>query len=1119
MDETVAVTSVPDSYPCPHCGAAATSATGCPACGRAPDADAIEVIRLNAELAGLGTRLQAARAEVTAVETQMRNVRARRDAAAYRVRAAVTAAAPKRPPMAGPPVDPGRLAPATESRLSTLTAQNVLFALGGLLLVVAAAVFTAVAWAQVGVAGRAAILAAATATVLAVPPFAARRGLVGAAETLAAVGLLMILMDGYAAWSVDLLGVTASRPEAYAAAVAAATSAIALGYGRLVGLPGPAIAALLIAQPVFPLVAAALEADAAGWSVALSAVAALNVAVLRHRRFVPAGAGLVAYGCGFVSVIVAALVAVVELAHAGSAGRAAAAGGALVLAAAVATGAAMLARHREAQLWTSGLLTVAAAVAAGGWALFLPGAGTWVLRLATIALVIAEAVAVARVRLPEPVGRGPWVGALAVITVPALGVVGSVVLAAGNSVTAARPVLDARLDATVAGPGWDVLLAVVAVLLSYVILLPSRFRTDLVLTGGAAVGLLAPAAFGLPWWSAAVFGMLVAAGAIAPAARARTDAGFGFRLGLIALVVTHALVTGLGAAGVAAGVCAVITLLGVGAALIVRRGPLGTVMMTAGLLAVAPAVWLGLLAADVSATVRVRAIFAVAVLLCGAAHGARRWLAGYAPEVTGVALLLAAGTPLWAIPGGDPAALYVAAALILVASLTTGSLARGPQPAIAVAVLVVGLLGWTGRELSAILVDPYAALASVWSGDVPATPAVSWATVAAMLMSAVAAGMLARPAAAPVVGLAVPLALAAAGAAWPSVPLSMVTVGLAGLVAATVARSTPVIEAWRSGLQVAFGVIAAAGIAGSTPVPGAMLTAFALLTVAGVVVGVAGRDLPARVAGWVGGTVALVVVAYTAGHLAGLAAGGAAIVVLAAAALAVALEWVLAARRPSEAIAVAATAHSAAVIALLISGSPGHGALVSTLWAVVLAVRALRPDESPGTRLRHVLAATGCALLGWWLFLAARQAGTAELYTAPAAVLALLAGGYARRVRPELPSWTAYGPALAAAFLPTLAVIAGSGPDEPQYARRLLLGVAGLAVLVAGALARLQAPVVTGGAVVILTALHELAQVWDLVPRWVPLAVGGLLLVGVATTLEQRRRDLNRLRDAVSRLS
>lgn len=320
-------------------------------------------------------------------------------------------------------------------------------------------------------------------------------------------------------------------------------------------------------------------------------------------------------------------------------------------------------------------------------------------------------------------------------------------------------------------------------------------------------------------------------------------------------------------------------------------------------------------------------------------------------------------------------------------------------------------------------------------------------------------------------------------------------------------------------LVAAFGGLAAAGVAGTSPRAGALLAAFALVAVAGAVVGAAGLDLSARIAGWVAGSGAVVVVAYLgASNLAQLEPGGVARTVLCAAGLAQALEWVLATRRPREAPAVAAIAQSGALIALLTAGSLRQAALIATLWAAVVAVRALRPDETLKVRFGYALAAAGCALLGWWLFLSARQAGTVELYTAPAAALALLAGWWARRSRAELPSWTAYGPALAAGFLPTLAVISNSSADEPQYARRLLLGVAGLAVLIFGALARLQAPVVSGGIVVVLVALYELAQVWDLVPRWVPLAVGGLLLVGIATTLEQRRRDLLRLRDAVGRM-
>ena len=85
--------------------------------------------------------------------------------------------------------------------------------------------------------------------------------------------------------------------------------------------------------------------------------------------------------------------------------------------------------------------------------------------------------------------------------------------------------------------------------------------------------------------------------------------------------------------------------------------------------------------------------------------------------------------------------------------------------------------------------------------------------------------------------------------------------------------------------------------------------------------------------------------------------------------------------------------------------------------------------------------------------------------------------------------------------------------------RRLVLGLAALVIVLVGARARLQAPVVAGGGVLILVALHEAVLVWDLLPRWIPLAVAGLLLVGLAMTVERRRRDIARMRAAITRMT
>ncbi|WP_238425584.1 SCO7613 C-terminal domain-containing membrane protein [Micromonospora parastrephiae] len=120
------------------------------------------------------------------------------------------------------------------------------------------------------------------------------------------------------------------------------------------------------------------------------------------------------------------------------------------------------------------------------------------------------------------------------------------------------------------------------------------------------------------------------------------------------------------------------------------------------------------------------------------------------------------------------------------------------------------------------------------------------------------------------------------------------------------------------------------------------------------------------------------------------------------------------------------------------------------------------------------------------------------------------------RTRPGLTSWPALGPGLVAALLPSLVSVL-AGPD-PQPWRRLLLGTAALGVVLAGAARRWQAPVLLGGGALGLLALHELARGWDLLPRWIYLAVGGLVLVGLAATYERRRRDLARLRAAVIRL-
>src|SRR5439155_6657253 len=147
--------------------------------------------------------------------------------------------------------------------------------------------------------------------------------------------------------------------------------------------------------------------------------------------------------------------------------------------------------------------------------------------------------------------------------------------------------------------------------------------------------------------------------------------------------------------------------------------------------------------------------------------------------------------------------------------------------------------------------------------------------------------------------------------------------------------------------------------------------------------------------------------------LAATLAGGAAVRVAAFAVLgagALAMGTAAALRtRPVEARVVETAAHAVAAVALLMTaGSLVYAAAVSTLWGLVLGVRALWPAGPAQPRRIRVVAACGCELLAYWLVLVNQQVTVLEAYTVPLAGAALLAGWLAVRGRPGLRSWSAY---------------------------------------------------------------------------------------------------------------
>lgn len=185
---------------------------------------------------------------------------------------------PSFPPPAGhtsaPFAAPGRPpVPAVRAR----GAQNVLLTLGGLLLTVAAIAFTLVSWGHMGIGGRSAVLATVTVATLAAPAVLLRRGLSSTAESLAALGAVLMVLDAYALHEVAL---PRTGGLGFAATASAVLAVLWAAYGLVLGgLRLPLPAAVLGAQLPLLLWAWAERADALVFAGALLATAALDCVI------------------------------------------------------------------------------------------------------------------------------------------------------------------------------------------------------------------------------------------------------------------------------------------------------------------------------------------------------------------------------------------------------------------------------------------------------------------------------------------------------------------------------------------------------------------------------------------------------------------------------------------------------------------------------------------------------------------------------------------------------------------------------------------------------------------------------------------------------------------------
>ncbi|MFB7265341.1 SCO7613 C-terminal domain-containing membrane protein [Streptomyces nojiriensis] len=519
-----------------------------------------------------------------------------------------------------------------------------------------------------------------------------------------------------------------------------------------------------------------------------------------------------------------------------------------------------------------------------------------------------------------------------------------------------------------------------------------------------------------------------------------------------------------------------------------------------------------------------QALAPAALLLAGAALGvAAAWREprASAAALTG-ALAAVAGLGGVARPALEPAwtvLVHLLLALPLLAAVRAPALPAAVRRGSARAGAAVASLAalWAGAAAAATLVSGLRVLGEVWAATTPEPDPYAPGAAAALtlLIAAGAAWWLARALSRPE-----PMVVAVASA-WAGLFTAPVLLGFpvaavfAAQLAVTGAAGVLALRSPARGTRIAAAGCALAG-AGSASL-GALDGRAATFAVWGLLgagcaaaaaYGAAPRPVRSGAAVCAVGYATGVLVA--AGAVSDLAVAWWALPVLTVPALAAALGPRLGGVRLPVEIAAAVSG----VLAVgLSAGRAGTLALALALAGVVCAGAAVRPD-------RRVLGWAAGALFAaaTWVRLAEAGVSAPEAYTLPVTVPALVVGLLRRHRDPGASSWTAYGPGLAATLVPSLLAAWG----DAGWLRPLLLGAASLVVTLLGARRRLQAPLLLGGGLLAAVAVHELApyvvQVAGALPRWVPPALAGLLLLAVGATYERRLRDARRLRAAIGRL-
>ncbi|MBA2446025.1 MAG: hypothetical protein H0V49_11945 [Nocardioidaceae bacterium] len=177
--------------------------------------------------------------------------------------------------------------------------------------------------------------------------------------------------------------------------------------------------------------------------------------------------------------------------------------------------------------------------------------------------------------------------------------------------------------------------------------------------------------------------------------------------------------------------------------------------------------------------------------------------------------------------------------------------------------------------------------------------------------------------------------------------------------------------------------------------------------------------------------------------------------------------------------------------------------------ASLLVVSLIRQD-------RRFLSVPGSLLLvmATWVRLADQDVFVVEAYTLPSAIVLCILGTRQMWRSPRSSSLRVLMPGLTLALLPSLLRTL----PEPTSTRALLLGLGALVVLLVGARLRWIAPLLAGGAVVLVLAVLNIAPYAAALPRWVLFGTVGALLLLLGITWEKRLQSARAVSRALQRL-